>query len=135
MPLPEILCLRKTERDFSVQSEYEGERMETAPPEVTLISPDGLTVRTSDYFECPKEIIIGRNGVSIDGCVFRADREMISESDMSWIGHQITLISNTQGKERATAICDALEKMLMSPKEIADDSDCKNSTRGGSRSS
>jgi len=108
--------------------------METAPPEVTLISPDGLTVRTSDYFECPKEIIIGRNGVSFDGWVFRLDRGMINESEMAWIGHQITLINKTQGSERATAICDALEKMVMSPTGSADDSDCTHSTGVGNRS-
>ena len=97
--------------------------METAPPEVTLISPDGPTVRTSDYFECPKEIIIGRNWVSFDGWVFRPDRGMISKSEIAWTGHQIALISKTQGKERATAICDAVEKMLMSPTGIAENND------------
>ena len=107
--------------------------METAPPEVTLISPDGLTVRTSDYFECPKEIIIGRNGVSIDGWVFRADRE-IRKPELYWLGNQIALLNKTQGSERVNAICDALEKMLMTPPGIADDSDCTNSTGVGNRS-
>jgi len=48
---------------------------------------------------------------------------MISKSEIAWIGHQIALISKTQGKERATVICDALEEMLMSPTGIAENND------------
>ena len=60
-------------RDFLGTSEYRwmtqmNQRI-TEQPEITLVSPEGKIVRTSEYFECPAEIIIGQNGVAFDGWV------------------------------------------------------------------
>ena len=90
----------------------------TEPPEITLISPDGKIVRTSEYFECPAEIIIGHNGVSFDGWVFRTDIGFFA-SDMRWLGTQIVMIRDTQGAERAEAVLAAFERLLITPKGVA----------------
>ena len=86
----------------------------TKQPEVTLISPEGDVVRTSEYFECPAEIIIGHNGVSFDGWVVRTDMD-ISESDLRWLAHQLELIRDTQGAEREGALVAALERLIRTP--------------------
>ena len=86
----------------------------TKQPEVTLISPEGDVVRTSEYFECPAEIIIGHNGVSFNGWVVRTDMD-ISESDLRWLAHQLELIRDTQGAERAGALVAALERLIRTP--------------------
>jgi hypothetical protein len=87
-------------------------------PEITLISPDGKIVRTSEYFECPAEIIIGHNGVSFDGWVFRTNVGFFA-SDMRWLGNQIATIQDTQGAERAEAVLAAFERLLITPKGAA----------------
>jgi hypothetical protein len=84
-------------------------------PEITLISPEGKLVRRSAYFECPEVIIIGDNGVSFDGWVFRTDAD-ISESDIRWLGHQLEIIQAMQGLERAGALMAALEKLISTPR-------------------
>ena len=87
-------------------------------PAITLISPEGRLVRTSEYFECPAEIIIGDNGISFDGWVFRTDMD-ISESDVAWLAHQIALIHTTQGAERAEVLGTALERLISTPRATA----------------
>jgi hypothetical protein len=84
-------------------------------PEITLISPEGKPVRRSEYFECPEVIIIGKNGVSFDGWVFRTDGEIV-ESDIAWLAQQIALIHTTQGPERAEALGMALERLIRTPR-------------------
>lgn len=84
------------------------------PVEIILISPEGKLVRTSEYFECPEVIIIGENGVSFDGWVFRTDGE-IAESDIAWLVHQIALIHTTQGTDRAESLVAALERLISTP--------------------
>jgi len=85
-----------------------------AKAEITLISPEGKPVRRSEYFECAEVIIIGRNGVSFDGWVFRTDGE-IGKSDIAWLAHQIALIHTTQGAERAEVLGTALERLISTP--------------------
>ena len=87
-------------------------------PEITLISPEGRLVHTSEYFECPEEIIIGNSGVSFDGWVFRTDTD-IHESDIAWLAHQIALIHTTQGTERAEVLGTALERLISTPAATA----------------
>ena len=87
----------------------------TEQPEITLISPEGKIVRRSEYFECPEVVIIGDNGVSFDGWVFRTDAD-ISESDIRWLGHQLEIIQATQGAERAGALVEALERLISTPR-------------------
>ena len=87
-------------------------------PKITLISPEGRLVRTSEYFECPEVIIIGNNGVSFDGWVFRTDTD-ISESDIAWLAHQIALIHTTQGADRAEVLGTALERLISTPRATA----------------
>lgn len=83
-------------------------------PEINLISPEGKIVRRSEYFECPAEIIIGSNGVSFDGWVFRTDTD-VTESDLGWLVHQLQIVQATQGAERAGAIMSALERLISTP--------------------
>ena len=83
-------------------------------PEITLISPEGKLVRRSEYFECPEVIVIGDNGVSFDGWVFRTDMD-VSESDLRWLVHQLEIIQTTQGAERAGALVTALERLISTP--------------------
>jgi len=83
-----------------------------------LISPEGRLVRTSEYFGCPEVIIIGDNGISFDGWVFRTDMD-ISESDIAWLAHQIALIHTTQGAERAEVFGTALERLISTPAATA----------------
>ena len=83
-------------------------------PEITLVSPTGKVARRSEYFDCPEVIIIGDNGVSFDGWVFRTDRD-ISESDIRWLGHQLEIVQTTQGVERAGVLAAALEKLIGTP--------------------
>ena len=87
-------------------------------PEITLISPEGRLVHTSEYFGCPEVIIIGNNGVSFDGWVFRTDTD-IHESDIAWLAHQIALIHTTQGAERAEVLGTALERLISTPAATA----------------
>ena len=87
----------------------------TKQPEITLVSPEGKVVRRSEYFECPEVVIIGDNGVSFDGWVFRADMD-VSESDIVWLGHQLAIIRDTQGAERAGALVEALERLISTPR-------------------
>jgi hypothetical protein len=87
----------------------------TEPPEITLISPEGKIVRTSEYFECPEEIIIGHNGISFDGWVVRTDMD-IPESDLWWLRNQIVMIQDTQGAERSEAVLAAFERLLSTPR-------------------
>ena len=87
-------------------------------PEITLVSPEGKIVRTSEYFECPEVIIIGNNGVSFDGWVFRTDGDIV-ESDIAWLAHQIALIHTTQGAERAEVLGTALERLISTPAATA----------------
>jgi len=94
--------------------------------EITLISPEGKAVRMSEFFECPEVIIIGANGVSFDGWVFRTDRDF-PDSDIWWLARQLELIRQTQGKERAEALANALEKLVMIPLGTPD----LNPDRGG----
>ena len=83
-------------------------------PEITLISPEGKAVRRSEYFQCPEVIVITDNGVSFDGWVFRADMD-VSESDVVWLAHQLAIIRDTQGAERAGALVAALERLISTP--------------------
>ena len=87
----------------------------TKQPEITLISPEGKPVRRSEYFECPEVVIIGRNGVSFDGWVFRTDGEIV-ESDLAWLVHQIATIQKAQGRERAESLVTALERLVRTPR-------------------
>jgi len=87
----------------------------TEQPEITLVSPEGKIVRRSAYFECPEVIVIGRNGVSFDGWVFRTDMD-IHEADILWLGHQLEIIQATQGAERAGVLAAALERLISTPR-------------------
>jgi len=87
----------------------------TKLPKINLISPEGKPVRRSEYFECPEVIVIGNNGVSFDGWVFRTDTD-ISESDLAWLAHQIAIIHKTQGTERAESLVAALERLIRTPR-------------------
>jgi len=87
-------------------------------PEITLISPEGRLVRRSEYFECPEVVIIGRNGVSFDGWVFRTDGKIV-ESDIAWLAHQIALTHTTQGAERAEVLGTAIERLISTPRATA----------------
>lgn len=86
----------------------------TKQPEITLISPEGKPVRTSEYFECPAEIIIGHNGVAFDGWVVRTDMDFL-ESDLRWLEHQLEIIRDTQGAERVEVLAAALERLISTP--------------------
>ncbi len=88
----------------------------TKLPEITLVSPEGRIVRTSEYFECPEVIIIGHNGVSFDGWVVRTDVD-IPESDLRWLAHQLEIIKDTQGAERSGALVAAFERLLSTPRD------------------
>ena len=90
----------------------------TEQPEITLVSPEGKIVRTPEYFECPAEIIIGHNGVSFDGWVVRTDMDFL-KSDLRWLAHQLEIIKDTQGAERAGALVTALERLLSTPRDAA----------------
>ena len=90
----------------------------TELPEITLVSPEGKIVRTSEYFECPEQIIIGHNGISFDGWVVRTDMD-IPESDLWWLRNQIVMIQDTQGAERAEAVVAAFERLLSTPRGAA----------------
>ncbi len=85
------------------------------PVEIILISPEGKFVGRSEYFQCPEVVIIGHNGVSFDGWVFRTDGEIV-ESDIAWLVQQIALIHTAQGAERAESLVAALERLISTPK-------------------
>ena len=87
-------------------------------PEITLVSPEGKIVRRSEYFECPEVIIIGNNGVSFDGWVFRTDQE-VDDSAIMWLGHQLEIIRIAQGAERMEALVGALERLIRTPRTTA----------------
>lgn len=91
----------------------------TEQPEITLVSPEGKIVRTSEYFECPAEIIIGQNGIAFDGWVVRTDVD-IPESALPWLAHQLEIIQDTQGAERAEALVAALERLLSDQRWVSD---------------
>ena len=90
----------------------------TKQPEITLISPEGKPVRRSEFFECPEVVIIGKNGVSFDGWVFRTDGEIV-KSDIAWLAHQIALIQNAHGAERAESLGSALDRLIRTPRGMA----------------
>ena len=91
----------------------------TEQHKITLVSPEGKIVRTSEYFECPAVIIIGHNGVAFDGWVVRTDVD-IPESDLPWLAHQLDIVQDTQGAERAEALVAALQKLLSNQRWVSD---------------
>ena len=82
--------------------------MNSDSPVVCLIAPNGMRVETSDFFDCPEEIIVTKQGVSFDGWVLRTD-EALTDAALAWIIQQATLMSDNDNEDRALAMLDAIE--------------------------
>ena len=93
-----------------------------AVPVAVLIAPNGMRIQTQDFFENPREIIVGRCGVSFDGWVFRLDEDL-TKSSLAWLIQQTALLGDAIGEERALAIVDAAESLYQKLNAVPPDSE------------
>lgn len=82
--------------------------MDPREPTICMIPPNGERVATSDFFDCPSQIIVTKQGVSFVGRVLRTD-DGLTDSAMAWIIQQATLMSENDNEDRAMAILDFIE--------------------------